>query len=330
MRFGGFDANVAWFGTSLPCLLAALSLFPMPCQATMRNVDGAVDFSPFAESDTRRLISLSGTIPLQPASNIIDEAGLLTVKQRTALARKLTLAAENHDLHVYAVILEELPAEGVVPYARKVLSSWRSGRASNLALYVIAGQDDWRNRFFVFPGAGRSASRVTGTATAAATLARSAALANETPAEAFDVCVSVLLERLAEFPATITGFTEKTASPGVDPAPELAPKSTLTPTPPETAMTVAITDRPPDTAPQQSHASPATALSRLARPLSIVAPVAFLLAAAVLYIRRRRRNRAIIFPECDFRYRLGGPYTGGNSARLDFRTKRHRAVPMFR
>jgi hypothetical protein len=232
----------------------------------------------------------------QPATHVVDRLNLLSIQQRSDLGRKLLRAAEEEDISIYVLTLNEAPAADIPAYFSKVATHWNT---KQLVGFIVSFPDGPASRevgLQVIPG------KVPGEGPPRDHLIAATKYASEIGDRRRSIPESVeaaSLELLAQFRGIMAGNT---------PAP-------------------ALTDPVP--APPPAKTQPSRESSRLPFPISLpvlAAAIAALLLVLGSFIAFRMHRRRFVFPMPEFRYRLCAPFSGGNSVRIDYRVK-HRQPP---
>ena len=232
----------------------------------------------------------------QPATHVVDRLNLLSIQQRSDLGRKLLRAAEQEDISIYVLTLNEAPAADIPTYFSKIATHWNTKELVGFIVSFPDGPAGEEVGLHVILG------KVPDEGPPRDNLIAATKYASEIGDHWRSVPESVVatsLELLAQFRGIMAG---KTPAPTLtDPVPEPIPAKT----------------------------QPSREFSRLSFPISLpllAAAIAALLLVLGAFIAFRRHRRRFVFPMPEFRYRLCAPFSGGNSVRIDYRVK-HRQPP---
>ncbi len=276
---------------------------PISEAARLAQLGGnAPSFQPHEEAESRRFARLpvetepeappEASYPpppeprLEPSTHVLDKLKLFSSFQKVGLGNELLNASKREGISIMLVTLPSPPAISVNRFAQELSSSWRDSQLFALVLCVTRRPENLQRDLFIVPGDNAIALLGEIEANAAAERAKARALEAGTVPEAL---FRASRDMISEF----RSHRDRLVPEGDigEPSKVIAP------------------------APARAHRSPARV------GLLLLSLLLLILLFGFLYVRRLR-NRPLYFPEADINFRLWSPYSGGNSARLDFRSLR--------
>ncbi|MEM7145447.1 MAG: hypothetical protein AAF591_09940 [Verrucomicrobiota bacterium] len=283
-----------FFATPKHPLLATLAfLFPWVALASSETAPAT---PPFIAAHSPEIAT--PFLP-QPSSHVVDRRNVLSIRQRSDLGTLLHSAATKDDISIYILVLRDAPTEGVETYFTALAEQWDTQR---LTAFVVCHTDEPRelkSGVHIIPGNVPTEGKLRNNLL---TAANNATLFAHNQRNIPDAIEAGAFEILEQYKNILSG------------KPLTPPALTPLPSPASHSSKNAPTPKQQDLLPLLKEFAPAII------PVLLVAA----LSAAVVAFRTHRRR--YIFPVPEFRYRLCAPFSGGNSARIDYRLK-HRQPP---
>jgi hypothetical protein len=231
----------------------------------------------------------------QPASHVVDRRNLLSIRQRSHLGNQLLQATKEDHISIYVLILNEAPEKEIHAYFSEVATRWETKRLVGFIVCLTDRLIDIKTGLHVIPGKVPGEGLLRDNLLIASGNAETIAYRQRNVPDAIE---SATLELLAQYRSILSGNSPTPVLP--EPAPTPTPKTTR---PAGISISAALTANWP-----------------------LLAAGATILLAIGAFIALHLHRRRFVLPIPEYRYRLCAPFSGGNSARTDYRQK-HRQPP---